>query len=74
MPFNDIITYEAVGVDGVTYRVTAGSDPVTRGQGGAPTGSERSFDERNERLPVFVFGLVEDGIVIAFGATDSFHK
>lgn len=44
MPFNDIITYEAVGVDGVTYRVTAGSDPVTRGQGGAPTGSERSFD------------------------------
>ena len=28
----------------------------------------------HERLPVFVFGLVEDGIVIAFGATDSFHK
>ena len=44
MAFNDLITYEAVGADGVTYRVTAGSDSVTRGPGGAPTASERSFD------------------------------
>lgn len=44
MAFNDLITYETTGADGVTYRITAGSDSVTRGPGGAPTASERSFD------------------------------
>ena len=45
MAFNDLITYEATGADGVTYRITAGSDSQTRWPGGAP------INETNAQTP-----------------------